>query len=377
MHQLDPKTHLLEHSEAKLNLYDTYLAKYLSILSRTPYVERIFIFDLLCGEGVYENDEKGSPIMALETIKDHYYSNNSSCPNITIWFNDIGQSEIEHGVSKIDRVKRFGEKIYRPKNVSVEFFQEDYKSLYTKAVQLVNSTYRAKGLFFIDPYGYKAIKPGDIRNMLEGNNTEVLLWLPASFMYRFANTITHSDFKGGEPLKDFIFALFGKSPPIFKSVHDFIKQITGSFRAYLRELGIFVDTFTLERGGGNVYSLFFFTSHIKGYETMLSTKWGMDENRGKGHTINKSQPFSEIQLSGYPQKLKSFISSAEYRTNAEIHKFGLENGFLPKHTNVILREWKSTEQIEVIALDEKPVKGFYIQYDSERQVVFKLKNNTS
>lgn len=373
MQQLDPKTHLLEHSEAKLKLYDTYLAKYLSILARTPYVQRIFIFDLLCGEGVYEKGEKGSPIMALETIKDHYFSNNNSCPNITIWFNDLGQSEIEHGISKIDRVKRFSEKIYRPQNVNVEYFQEDYQSRYLKATQLVNNTYKAKGLFFIDPYGYKSIKPEDIRKMLEGNNTEVLLWLPASFMYRFANTVTRSDFKGGEPLKEFIFALFGKEPPIFKSVYAFVEQITGSFRAYLRELGIFVDSFTLERGGGNVYCLFFFTSHIKGYETMLSTKWDMDENRGKGHTISKFQSFSEIQLSGYPQKLKSFISSADFRTNAEIYKFGLENGFLPKHTNEILRGWKKEEIFEVISFDGKPVRGFYIQYDSERRVGFKLK----
>ena len=43
---------------------------------------------------------------------------------------------------------------------------------------------------------------------------------------------------------------------------------------------------------------------------MLSTKWDMDENRGKGHTINKSQSFSEIQLSGYPQKLEVIYSPA-------------------------------------------------------------------
>jgi three-Cys-motif partner protein len=377
MNQSDPKIHLLEHSEAKLKLYDTYLAKYLNILARNPYVDRIFIFDLLCGEGIYEKGEKGSPIMALETIKDHYYSNNQSCPKVTVWFNDIGKSEIEQGVLKIDRVKRFGEKIYRPQNVKVEFFQDDYKSLYPKAVQLVNSTYRAKGLFFIDPYGYKAIKPEDIRNMLEGNNTEVLLWLPASFMHRFANSVTRSDFKGSEPLREFIYALFGKNPPMFKSVYDFIEQITGSFRAYLRELGVFVDTFTLERGGGNVYSLFFFTSHIKGYETMLATKWDMDENRGKGHTIDKSLSFSEIQLEGYPQKLLAFISSTKIRTNGEIFKFGLENGFLPKHTNKLLREWKQDEKIEIISLDGKPTRGFYIEYNSERQVGFRLKVNIS
>lgn len=366
---------MLEHSEAKLQLYDTYLAKYLSILARTPYVQEIFLFDLLCGEGIYENGEKGSPIIALETIKDHYYSNNRSCPNITIWFNDLGQSEIEHGISKIDRVKRFSENIYRPFNVNVEFFQEDYQGLYPKATQFVNKTYRAKGLFFIDPYGYKSVKPEDIRKMLEGNNTEVLLWLPASFMYRFANTVTRSDFKGGEPLKVFILELFGRKPPLFRSVYDFVEQITESFRAYLRDLGIFVDSFTLERGGGNVYCLFFFTSHIKGYETMLSTKWDMDENRGKGHTINKSPSFSEIQLSGYPQKVKAFISSTDYRTNAEIYKFGLENGFLPKHTNEILREWKKEDIIEIIPLDGKPAKGFYLQYDSPRCVGIKLKTS--
>ncbi len=309
--------------------------------------------------------------MALETIKDHYYSNNRSCPNITIWFNDIGQSEIEYGVSKIERVKRFGEKIYRPQNVNVDYFQEDYESICLKAIKLVNSTFRAKGLFFIDPYGYKAIKPEDIRNMLGGNNTEVLLWLPASFMYRFANTVTHYDFKGGEPLREFIFALFGNNPPTFKSVYDFIEQITESFRAYLRDLEIFVDTFTLERGGGNVYSLFFFTSHIKGYETMLATKWDMDENRGKGHTIYKSLSFSEIQLEGYPQKLIAFISSAEFRTNLEIYKFGLENGFLPKHTNNLLREWKKDEKVEVISLDRQPVRGNHIEYNSKRLVGFK------
>jgi hypothetical protein len=231
-------------------------------------------------------------------------------------------------------------------------------------------------LLFPTNHGYKAVKPEDIHSMLEGNNTEVLLWLPASFMYRFANTVTRIDFKGGEPLKEFIFALFGKNPPTFKSIYDFIEQITGSFRAYLRELGIFVDTFTIERGGGNVYCLFFFTSHIKGYETMLSTKWGMDENRGKGHTKNKSQSFSEIQLSGYPQKLKSFISSAEYRTNAEIYKFGLENGFLPKHTNDVFRDWKDKGSIERISLDGQTVRGNHIKYNSPRRVGFKMKQNS-
>lgn len=302
MNQPDPKTNLLEHSEAKVKLYGTYLSKYLNILARNQYVQKIFLFDLLCGEGIYSGGEKGSPLIALEAIKDHYYANNQSSPNMTVWLNDIGSSEIEKGLLKINRVEKFGQSIYRPSNVIVEFFNEDYETIYPKAVKLVNTTRKAKGLFFIDPYGYKTIKPDDIRMMLSGNNTEVLLWLPASFMYRFANTVMHSDFSGGEPLREFIFTLFGNNPRIFKSIYDFIEQITESFRIFLKDLDIFVDTFTLERGGGNIYCLFFFTSHIKGYEIMLETKWSMDENRGKGFTANKAPSFSEVQLSGYPQK---------------------------------------------------------------------------
>jgi hypothetical protein len=53
MSQADLKTNLLEHSEAKVKLYGTYLAKYLNILARSRYVEKVFLFDLLCGEGIF------------------------------------------------------------------------------------------------------------------------------------------------------------------------------------------------------------------------------------------------------------------------------------------------------------------------------------
>jgi len=105
---------------------------------------------------------------------------------------------------------------------------------------------------------------------------------------------------------------------------------------------------------------------------MLATKWDMDENRGKGHTIDKTLSFSEIQLSAYPQKLMAFIRSAEYRTNAEIYRFGLENGFSPKHTNNVLKEWKNEGMCELISLDGKVVRGNHIEYNSPRRVGFKV-----
>jgi three-Cys-motif partner protein len=166
MKQNDPKLIMLEHSEAKVNLYGTYLSIYLNILSRVPTVDKIFIFDLFCGEGIYEGGGKGSPMIALDAIKNHYYSNNNTSPNITVWFNDNGESEMEPGISKVDRVQRLCKSLFVPTNVSLEFKIGDYDTILPQALNILRTTQRSKGLFFLDPYGYKDIKLTDIRKIL-------------------------------------------------------------------------------------------------------------------------------------------------------------------------------------------------------------------
>ena len=186
MKQNDPKLMMLEHSEAKVNLYGTYLSVYLNILSRSPTVEKIFIFDLFCGEGIYDGGGKGSPMIALDAIKNHYYSNNNTCPNITIWFNDNGKSKLEPGISKTDRVQKLCKSLFIPNNVFLEFKICDYDTILPQALNIIKITQHSKGLFFLDPYGYKDIKLTDIREILHGGNTEVIWFLPISLMYRFA-----------------------------------------------------------------------------------------------------------------------------------------------------------------------------------------------
>lgn len=372
MKNTNPKTNLLEHSEAKVELYGRYLSVYISILHRAGFIRRIFLFDFFCGEGVYENGAKGSPIIALNCIKNHYYSNKNSIPNMTVWFNDIGKSELEDGY-KVDRVERISKKISIPSNIDIRFFKEDYRNIFSKAIELVEQTKDAKGLFFVDPFGYKIIKPLDIRQMLEIGNTEVLLWLPIAQMYRFAGSVMESQFPGSDPLREFLTELFGNNLPEFQSAFDFIEQLRGRFRAYLRDLNAYVDTFTLERDATNIYCLFFFTRNIKGYEKIIETKWQIDKDHGKGFTLQKTPSlFSEIELSGYTQKVQAFLESSEYRTNEELYYFGLENGFLPKHTKSVLDKIINSDiKIEISSLDGKPAKGYYLG-DMKRRVGIRL-----
>ena len=368
MKGINPKTNLLEHSEAKVELYGRYLSVYLNILHRAGFVKRIFVFDLFCGECIYENNSKGSPIIALDCISDHYYSNNNSIPNMTVWFNDIGKSELEDGY-KVDRVKRISNSFTFPSNVDVKFFKKDYREIFPEAIELIEKTKNAKGLFFVDPFGYKIIKPLDIRQMLEIGNTEVLLWLPIAQMYRFAGAVMESQFPGADPLRDFLKELFGNTLPNFRSAYDFIEQLKDRFRAYLKDLNAYIDIFFLERDASNVYCLFFFTRNIKGYEKIIEMKWKIDKDSGKGFKLEKTQSsFNEIELSGYRQKLQAFIESSRYRTNEELYFFGLENGFLPKHTKSVLDSFTENGLIvEIVSLDGKPAKSYYLG-DKKRRV---------
>ena len=60
---------MFEHSTAKIELYTSYLATHRNILSRVAFIKKIHIYDLMCGEGIYLDDSKGRPIVAMEKIK--------------------------------------------------------------------------------------------------------------------------------------------------------------------------------------------------------------------------------------------------------------------------------------------------------------------
>ena len=119
-------SHLEEHSIAKVELINTYLAAYLRILERSP-VDEVHIFDLMCGEGVYENEEKGTAYEVLHTVKRHFYSDGLPSNKISVWLNDNGMSDVEATRKKIDRAKQVCQKLVEqlPDQYAVFFSDKD------------------------------------------------------------------------------------------------------------------------------------------------------------------------------------------------------------------------------------------------------------
>jgi three-Cys-motif partner protein len=370
-------TSLEDHSKAKVELYERYLSIYLNIMSRTDYIQRIHLFDLFAGEGVYQNNQKGSPLITIQTIKNHYFSNNKTCPNLDVYFNDDGQSEIDRGKSKIERIQSYVEKEFMPNNVKPHYDKIPYSSIVASVKDiLAKMTSAERALLFIDPWGYKDIDPSELRALLQNRRTEIILFLPIYHMYRFANkALDEGDkFPGGKPLEKFLTVLFNGSRPKTGSSSEFIDSLSDQFKSFLNI--DYTDTFTIERDKGNFFCLFFFTPNKVGYRKMLEAKWNFDEENGKGFSIenNSGQTglFNVVETNNYFSKVAKLLGARTDITNRKLFDFGLENRHLPKHTTMVLDALKREGKLDVMSLDDKQVRGFYID-NEERLVSIKLK----
>ena len=82
--------------------------------------------------------------------------------------------------------------------------------------------------------------------------------------------------------------------------------------------------------------------------------------------------FEDIEISNYDKLLFDFIKNNGQVTNRQIHDFGLTNCYLPSHSIDVLKALKSKDKIYIEALDNKPIRGFYIE-DKERRILIKIK----
>lgn len=363
---------MLDHSKAKVLLLQKYLEKYLNIIANDGYTQKINVFDLFCGEGIYENNGEGSPIAILRTLKDLHFINkakNKDIIKVDLYFNDKDEFKIQKLTSFIEDKKlhyeAFGKIMYRSK---------DYKEIVDSLSTYIQNLKNEKAFVFIDPYGYKEIRASEIKKLLQSKKSEVLLFLPTQFMYRF-------DEKGTpEALIQIIEELVDiKNWKPSNSVYQFIYQFKEALKNYLGN-DFFVDTFTIEKDAASVFCLFFFSSHIRGFEKMLETKWQIDDDEGKGWSYEKSGDlFADFKTNLLEEKLIELLSTSHNVYNGKIYEFALRNGFLPTHVVEIFNSLQTNGKLTVLSDKKDKVRkgAFYINYDnyktSPEKVYFKIK----
>lgn len=381
MAKRNAKNVVLPHSQAKLDLYKSYLEKYLPILTLAKGISKINVYDIFCGSGIYEDGNIGSPLIAVECVRktnELMDQNKWAKKPVTLSINDG-----ERG--KIDNVKNLFKDV-EIENLSLAFFNLDADEMLDNVISEVNDfSNKERNLVFVDPYGYSKVDKEKILRLLKNGHTEIVLFLPVMHMYRFSEiAILDQERKCYDDLRKFINDFLPNQS--FGSVFDFINAIT---KAISFEANYFSCSHYIERGKGNYYAVFFITSHIYGLERMLEVKWKADPSKGKGF-MKEDWGLFEDQRVEYNKAiqlefLKGLIVQGMRKSNIgvsniDLYRLALTNEFLPKHVNQVLKEMKKEKRL--VTTDRNGIlKDFgnatYIDFEYFRKndviIFFKLK----
>lgn len=341
------------HSEAKVNFYQKYLEIKLLILSSTPFVKEVHIYDLFCGRGVYADGKTGSAIRAYETIR-KVRQERPSGKRLVLHLNDKNKKHIEavrEYIANHYPDERPCEVVYTSRDAGQMLRQLAARSWYGRAVSGVLN------VFFIDPYGYKEIRREFLEQLMDSGDSEILLFLPISFMHRFTRHAFSEDVTpGATPLRNFISEYFPKKHPIRTEkldVQQYIKYMTEAFSCGGK---FYTTSYPIERNSHNQFALFFFSTSLFGYEKVLHMKWQMMDAFGFGfhQMVNQGVMFEDFfkqeklneMKEAFRVRLTNFMKYA--RTNGELYKFTVTNDFLPKHVNDILRDWQKAGILQIV-----------------------------
>lgn len=369
---------MLAHSQAKVEYYQRYLERYLSIMSASKYISKVNIFDVFCGRGVYDDSGLGSPIRTVATVKKVHEAHPSDL-QVKLFFNDAEKAFVE-------RVKDYVNEHYPAYRdyCNITYKTESATDLLEKICKFLPKTdYKTRNFLFVDPYGYKDINKETIQRLMRNGNAEILLFLPISFMHRFTHYAFNEEANNGAlPLHGFIEQFFPACHKVRSEepmdVREYIDAFTEAFSFNNR---YYTSSYFIERDCRNYFALFFICNNLLGLEKAVETKWVLDEADGKGFHLPEAGGqqdlfadfFQEEHKKEHFEELKtlllSFLSNGR-KGNCDIYRFILKHGYLPKHANAVLKQLQDDGMIKVtLFCNNKDARkhSFYINFkDSEK-----------
>lgn len=347
------------HSEAKIQLLKAYLEAYLAVVGHDRYTERVFLADLFCGPGMYQGNKAGSPV-EIGRMLAGLHKAHPSAPKTDFLFNDAdgkNTADVEGFLRPLESA--------HPKIKLIPSSKDAAGLIPDLLAEQADQTLKSKRFYFVDPFGYSQVSLAEILSLLQSNGTELLLFQPCSFMFRFSEKGTP------EALAGFMEELSRGNPwPKGLNIMGYIQHTKRLLRARL-EGTHFVDTFTIQKDAHTVFCLFFFTRHIRGFEKMLEAKWRFNGETGHGWHYSSATGVDDLFASPMPQtqmldKALDSLLDGKAATNAEVYRETLEQGFLPKHANEVLTAWQKAGKVTV---EPPPPRSgvFYLSYENHEK----------
>lgn len=374
---MDTKGLIHEHSKIKLELYRLYLERYLSVLLVANFFNRIDIIDVFAGCGISDNDEKGSAIIAAETIDTISKNNNPQRKQVILKLNDADQQNC----SALQRHLQS----YNFASVTC-----DDADTFIQNWQPVSNGHN---LFFIDPHGYTQIDTENLKRLFTASNCDFLIFIPIYHIYRFLKPtdgkkpVAEADggFLGDlcqetkkrkqvdpavyyAPIAKFLAGL-GIDQETAKqanSVEDFASLISDALRTISGSEYVYCQMLE-NKEKNSKYSLFFISHHVLGAEKFLDAQ---NELKSKTATSSNQQSFDFVSPPD-SDSILNFVSLDTPYDNVELYQQGVRWGIRPAEVKQQIKtmEKANNGKVDITALPGKQRNrgGLYIDYKHYRE----------
>ena len=330
------------HTRAKHEILRRYLEAWLPIQSR--YNQRIVYIDGFAGPGRYANGDRGSPLIALDAVKDHTGRLAEEIVFLFVEANAGAHRTLQDTLAEYEC----------PRNVSVRppilgQFDQEMTSVLD---ELDHQGSRLAPTFaFIDPFGFSGTPFSVVRRIMSHDRCETLI----TFMYEEINRfVAHPDRRIQAHFDD----LFGTGA--WRGAADL--ETPAERRAFLE--GLYRDQLTSEAGVRYVlpfemvnvgnrtdYFLFFCTNNYLGLKKMKQAHWRVDP--ASGIQFRDNSDGVPMLLEGTPQferlaRLISQWAAGTERSVEEIEQFVvIETPFIGSHIRRALAPLEKEGRVSV------------------------------
>ena len=242
-------------AKSSWTLYRLYLERYLSVLLSTPFFESVVVSDVFAGCGVSQNEEKGSALIAAETIEKIKLDRNPKNKAVFLNLNDSDQANCSALQAHLQ-----SRSFVKITNQDANQYIQSWKPIAG-----------SHNLFFIDPHGYTQVAISNLRRLFSTSGCEFLIFMPISHIYRFLRK--EEDGEQLSPIANFLHDLNINDTDAVKAydvdkfadlVVTALRNISGAEWVYKQML--------VNRAGSNRYCLFFITRNILGAEKFLEAQ---------------------------------------------------------------------------------------------------------
>ncbi len=327
-----------EGTLAKLEIFVDYFKEWLPVFisNPKPIWKTIQIFDLFGGEGKDVNGIFGSPMRIVSVLNYNKTLIKQSKVKIKLVINEIDKTKYELLVPNLESI--VDTSIYE-----VEYYNDDFSKIFSDNY---DSMKQSVNFLFLDQNGIKQITEITFSKLIELKQTDFIFFISSSYINRFADLeefnkyfkITRQDLLG-------------------KSYYHIHRMVLNYYRSLIKsEKGYFLAPFSIKRPSG-VYGLIFGSNHTYGMEKFLTVCWKHDKLTGEANfdidneKIDLKRPslFAELNVPNkrqmFEEQLSKQILSGDLKSNIDVYLFSLNEGFLLKDANIILRELKGKNKI--------------------------------